>query len=215
MARGGHNWKGGGVVEGTTSLDVMQLARADYLSGPRQGSWKWNDLGGMTASIQIKGSHELVTLEYRVRDASGDWHAVRQDVPIRWSPCRFGGERPWFLCDVFADGTYCGRRVAKLYGAGRLFACRHCYCLGYAIQRDRQMDQAHHNLARMHRKLGADYDGPDGPTPPKPKWMRWKTYSRIAKQIEAGQMRLDEAFVLASQRIIAWEAKLERRGTRR
>jgi hypothetical protein len=32
---GGHNWKGGGVVEGTTSLDVMQLARADYLSGPR------------------------------------------------------------------------------------------------------------------------------------------------------------------------------------
>ena len=31
---------------------------------------------------------------------------------------------------------YCGRRVAKLYCAGRLFACRNRYRLGYAIQRD-------------------------------------------------------------------------------
>jgi hypothetical protein len=31
-----------------------------------------------------------------------------------------------------------GRRVTKLYGAGRLFACRHCYQLAYASQqRDR------------------------------------------------------------------------------
>jgi hypothetical protein len=139
MPRGGHNWKGGGVVEGTTSLDVMQLARAGYLPGPRSGNWQWSSSGATTASIQIKGGRELVTLEYRVRVGSDDWQTVRQDVPIRWSPCRFGGERPWFMCDVFADGTYCGRRVAKLYGAGRLFACRHCYCLGYATQRDRPM----------------------------------------------------------------------------
>ena len=33
MSRGGHNWKGGGTVEGTRSLDVMKLARAGYLSG--------------------------------------------------------------------------------------------------------------------------------------------------------------------------------------
>ncbi len=42
------------------------------------------------------------------------------------------------------------------------------------------MERAHHRLARLHRKLGADYDGPDMSPPPKPKWMRWKTYSRIS-----------------------------------
>ena len=31
---------------------------------------------------------------------------------------------------------YCGRRVAKLYCAGRLFACRNRYRLGSAVQRD-------------------------------------------------------------------------------
>ncbi len=44
---------------------------------------------------------------------------------------------------------------------------------------------------RLHRKLRADYDSPDMPPPPRPKWMRWKTYSRIARRIEAGQERLD------------------------
>jgi len=31
---------------------------------------------------------------------------------------------------------YCGRSVNNLYGAGRLFACRHCYQLAYASQRE-------------------------------------------------------------------------------
>jgi hypothetical protein len=87
------------------------------------------------------------------------------------TPCRFGGERPWFVCGIHATGVYCGRKVVKLYGAGRLFACRHCYRLGYAIQQDGPMDRAHHRLRRLHRKLGADYDGPDGMPPGRPKWM--------------------------------------------
>ena len=123
---------------------------------------------------------DAITLDYRIRSGGEDWQPVQQRVPIRWTPCRFGGERPWFVCDVRANGVYCGRQVAKLYGAGRLFACRHCYGLGYAVQRGGPMDSAHHRLRRLHRKLGANYDGPDGIPPPKPKWMRWRTYSRIA-----------------------------------
>ena len=158
MSRGGHNWKGGGTVEGSRSLDVMKLAKAGYLSGVTFGGWQWTSGDRTTASIQITGARDAVTLDYRIRSYSEDWQSVRQRVPIRWTPCRFGGERPWFVCDVHANGVYCGRRVAKLYGAGRLFACRNCYRLGYAIQRDGPMDRAHHRLRRLHRKLGADYD---------------------------------------------------------
>ena len=110
-----------------------------------------------------------------------------------------------------ANGIYCGRRVAKLYAGGRLFACRHCYRLGYNVQRIGPMDQAHHHLARLHRKLSADYDGPEVPPPPKPKWMRWKTYSRIAQQIEEGQERLDIVFTVGVQHILAGMERSDRR----
>src|ERR1700733_8567350 len=129
MSRGGHNWKGSSTVEGSRSLNVMKLARAGYLSGVRFGSWQWSYQDGTTSSIGIAGGKQAIPLNYRNKTGGDDWQSVQQRVPIRWTPCRFGGERPWFVCDVLANGVYCGRQVAKLYGAGRLFACRHCYRL--------------------------------------------------------------------------------------
>jgi hypothetical protein len=202
MSRGGHNWKGGRTVEGSQSLDVMKLAHAGYLSGMTFGSWQWTRGDGTTASVQITGARDVVTLDYRIRSHGEDWHSVHQRVPIRWTLCHLGGERPWFVCSVSANGVYCGRPVAKLYGAGRLFACRHCYRLGYAVQRGGLMDRAHHRLGRLHRKLGADYHGPDGVPPPKPKWMRWRTYSRFALQIRAGEEHLNQIFMVGAQRLL-------------
>jgi hypothetical protein len=202
MSRGGHNWKGHGTVEGTRSLDVMKLARAGYLTGAMAGGWKWTYQDGTTATIGMTGGRDEVTLNYRVRSNGEDWKPVDQRVPIRWTPCRFGGERPWFVCAVHSNGLYCGRQVAKLFGAGKLFACRHCYRLGYQVQRGGRMDQAHHCLRRLHRKLGADYDGPDGPPPPRPKWMRQRTYDRVVRQIEAGEDHLNDVFIAGAQRFL-------------
>ena len=185
MSRGGHNWKGRGSVEGARPLDVMKLARAGYLSGSKLGGWQWTNGGDRTATIGIVCGRDAINLVYRIQTQGEDWQEVEQRVPIRWTRCRFGGERPWFVCDVLANGVYCGRQVVKLYGAGRPFACRHCYRLGYRVQRGGPMDRAHLHLGRIHRRPGAHYEGPDNPPPPKPKWMRWGTYSRIALQIEA------------------------------
>ncbi len=216
MSRGGHNWKVSGTVEGSRSLSVMKLARAGYLSGLTLGSWQWTRGDETTASILITGARGAVTLNYRVRSGGDDWEPVRQWVPIRWTPCRLGGARPWFVCAVSANGVYCGRQVAKVYHAGQFFACRHCYRLGYAVQRGGPMDRAHHRLARLHRKLGSDYYGPDGIPPPRPKWMRQRTYDRVVQQIEAGEDRLNVVYTLGAQRILARIDKSERRrGMRR
>jgi hypothetical protein len=208
MSRGGHNWKGSSTVEGTRSLDVIKLVRAGYMSD-RWGAWQWTYQDGTKAWIEMRGGKNQIALDYRVRSHSEDWQKVHQPVPIRWTPCHFGGERPWFVCDVRANGVYCGRQVAKLYGAGRLFACRHCYRLGYAVQRGGPMDRVHHHLARLHRKLGGDYDGPDSRPAAKPNWMRRPTYDRIAQQIEAGEERLDVIFTVGAQRIIARADRLQ------
>jgi hypothetical protein len=181
----------------------MKLARAGYLSGSRTGGWQWTNGGDRTATIGIVGGRDAITLGYRIQVHGEDWQEVEQRVPIRWTPCRFGGERPWFSCDVLENGVHCGRQVAKLYLAGRLFACRHCYGLGYQVQRGGLMDRAHHRLGRLHRKLGADYDGPDGPPPPRPKWMRQRTYQRVVQQIENGEDHLNAVFVAGAQRLLA------------
>jgi hypothetical protein len=215
MSSGGHNRKGGGTVNGTRSLSVMKLTGAGLLAGGQSSGWQWTNQGETTASIQIEGGRDAITLQYRIRSYGEDWQCVTQRVPIRWTDCRLGGERPWFVCNVYANGVHCGRRVEKLYSGGRLFACRHCYRLGYAVQRGGPMDRAHQNLARLHRKLGAAYDGPDMPPPRKPKWMRWRTYSRIAQQIEAGQERLDVVFTAGAQRILSRLERAEHRSRSR
>ncbi len=211
MSRGGHNWKGGGTVEGTRSLDVLQLAQAGFLASAGLAYLQWTYPDGTRVIIEINSGPDHIVLRYRYKSYGRDWETVEQRVPIRWTPCRFGGKRPWFVCDVHADGAYCGRKVAKLYGSSRLFACRHCYRLRYAVQRIGPLDQAHHNLARLHQRLSAHYERPDLPSPPKPKWMRWRTYSRIACQIEEGRERLDEAFMAGAQRIVARAEKFEQR----
>lgn len=97
------------------------------------GQWIYS--GGDKATIGITGRTDAITLRYRVRSwASDEWESVEQLVPIVWMSCNLGGKRPWFRCDCRSDGRYWGRWVAKLYGAGRVFACRHCYGLVYATQ---------------------------------------------------------------------------------
>ena len=215
MSRGGHNWKGRGTVEGARPLDVTKVARAGYLSRSRLGGWQWTNGGDRTATIGIVGGRDAITLCYRIQTRGEDWESVQQRVPIRWTLCRFGGEPPWFVCDVQADGVHCGRQVAKLYCAGRLFACRHCYRLGYQVQRGGLMGRAHHRLARLHRRLGTDYDGPDGPPRPRPKWMRQRTYQRVVELIENGEDHLNAVLAAGAQRFLGRVGRSEQRGGRR
>jgi hypothetical protein len=71
------------------------------------------------------------------------------------------------------------------------------------------------HLGRLHRKLGADYDGPDGLPPPRPRWMRHRTYDRVVQQIEAGEDRLNAAFMIGAERFLARvEKSALRRGKR-
>lgn len=57
----------------------------------------------------------------------GERHTCQVDLD--WTPCHFGGRRPWFRCPE------CGRRAGRLYGGGR-FVCRKCAGFRYESQYD-------------------------------------------------------------------------------
>jgi hypothetical protein len=159
-------------VEKSRSLDVRRLHREGLLKPGYRFSWSWSRAGRQTASIGgvVLGSSlpEQVVLLFRHKSGpSGDWEDVQQSVELDWTPCNFGGERPWFIC----PSAGCGRRVAILYGPGRYFLCRHCYDLSYQSQRDNKMYRALHRAQDVRRRLGGSANMTE-PFPEKPKGMR-------------------------------------------
>src|SRR6516165_7926881 len=119
------------------SIDVRRWQRAGRLCPGLSFSCSWSRGEEPFGSINVRPEIDAVVLMYRARSREeADWKSVEQRVPITWTACHLGGHRPWFACSGSSGGRYCGRRVAVLYGAAELFACRHCYGLTYASQRE-------------------------------------------------------------------------------
>ena len=80
----------------------------------------------------------------------------------------------------------CTRRrvqVAILYGGG-IFACRHCYRLAYASQREGADDRALRRADTIRRRLGWKPGILNG-LGDKPKGMHWRTFERLTSDHEA------------------------------
>jgi hypothetical protein len=183
-------YAGGGkaTVESCRSIDVLDWYRRGYLQSPQWFSWAWTQDGERVASINVQTAHHCVTLKYRSRSYGNDWSDVEQRVAIAWVPCRFGGERPWFVCSVASNGVYCGRLVTKLYGAGQLFACRHCYRLAYASQQESAHQRGLGKSQKIRMQLGGSANMLEE-FPNKPKGMHWRTYERWHRIHDAAEKR--------------------------
>ena len=83
---------------------------------------------------------------------------------------------------------YCGRRVTKLYGAGRLFACRHCYRLAYASQQESAHQRGLGKSQKIRMRLGGSPNMLEE-FPDKPKGMHWRTYERWRRVHDAAEER--------------------------
>jgi hypothetical protein len=143
---------------------------------------------------------DRVVLSYRHRCGSGaEWEDVKEPVPLEWTPCNFGGERPWFICPRVA----CGRRVAILYGPGKYFLCRHCYELRYASQREDKAGRALRRAQKIRQRLGGSANMME-PFPERPKGMHHDTYMKLFWEHHEAEMKH-----LAGMR--EWLDKLERR----
>jgi hypothetical protein len=161
------------------SVDVRYLHREGLLKLGRWFTLRWSQAGRKTGSIRgaVIGERkpEGVILTYRRRSGPGDeWEDVQEPVPLEWTACNFGGERPWFIC----PGAGCGRRVAVLYGPGRYFLCRHCYDLVYESQRNNAIERALHKAQSIRKHLGGSANMME-PFPEKPKGMHHDTYMRL------------------------------------
>ncbi len=145
---------------------------------------------------------ELPTLDVRKLKRAGlidpEQELVEGVARLAWTPCNFGGSRPWFVC----PGVGCGRRVAILYGPGPgQLLCRHCRDLTYQSQRTWELGRAERRIARAAARLA-----PDGG---RPKGMHHITFLRLTRDYF---LAVEEHEALIRERLarLAWRRTTQR-----
>ena len=102
-------------VKQTTSeylqLDVRAMNRQGALKPGRFFQWAWSRNGQVVASLPVLADHDRLVLETTGSSGAAPSEKGEYAVAIQWTPCHYGGSRPWFICPA----KDCGRRVAILY----------------------------------------------------------------------------------------------------
>jgi hypothetical protein len=173
---GRYGWGGGKrTTESQHRIDIRWMKRQGYLRAGTMGNLIWSNRGEQTGLITYSIVEEGMVLNYRYRINGGEWQPVEQRIIFDRTPCNYGGYRTWFRC------PRCGKRVALLYGAGKLFLCRHCYDLAYGSQQEGQLDRLMRKARKIRHRLGAE-DDLTMPIWQKPKGMHEKTYLRLRSE---------------------------------
>ena len=164
------------------SVDIRKIRIKRLLQTGGQLTLRWSRCGSPTGALVGQAEQGSMRFLYGCRSRCDDeWNSREFVIRLAWTPCNFGGYRPWFICP--AQG--CGHRVAVLYGGRGIFACRHCYQLVYESQREQPHDRALRRVQAIRMKLGGSGSMAE-PFPGKPKGMHRRTYQRLC--LEAASM---------------------------
>jgi len=141
--------------------------------------------GGCRIRIEAEAKHLTLKFSYRIGD--GPLEQVYQIIELDHTECHFGGSRVWFHC------PRCNKRVTLIYGARKLFLCRHCYNLAYVCHNERKFDRLLRKKRKIRHWLGVE--GLQEPILFKPKHMHQGTFERLRHEAasvyeEAGWLTL-------------------------
>ena len=150
------------------AIDVRELQRAELLAGDwvtLRPSLRWPSI----ATMRVARYRILVELRNQ---------SVPQGIRVSWTPCHYGGVRPWLHC------SYCERRVARLFKGFGGYCCRAC-CGNpiYESQRRSAKGRAWLQAYRLRQRLGGSLPVVDA-IPPRPRRMGQKTYARLRERVE-------------------------------
>jgi hypothetical protein len=155
-------------------IDIRYMTKHGLLKPNYQGQLKWTSRGKPSGDIRYSCYTDSLKLDYRYMVNGGDWQPVVQCITFDRTSCNYGGYRLWFLC------PRCSKRVAILYGAEKLFLCRHCYQIPYASQNQGYMDNLIDKKHALGKRIFEHYECGDGWG--KKKGMHWKTFKVLHRQ---------------------------------
>ena len=185
-------------------LDVNKFTDTLDNVGARGRIWWGEEEDDDTPNISftVEGDEDDakgLRLRYTVRNPRTDEEeSYNYVVPIEYTPCNFGGRRPWFRC----PNTECNERVAKLYCPrdGHLYLCRDCHNLSYQTSRASgdAVETAELRYRRAFEKADKDDRRPHPNSQPffpeKPKGMHHDTFEDLLDDVRDAREEFREAF---------------------
>jgi hypothetical protein len=151
-------------------LDVRELLRLGCLVPDARATIRW--YRGMAEAASIGTYFDSCQLALQLRYSTGQPPiVVRETVPLTFTACHFGGDRPWFLC------PHCRRRCAILWGRER-FLCRTCQGVAYASQNESASSRAIRRVHEIRAKLRVDASVPVSSIV-WPRYMRFDQYRSL------------------------------------
>lgn len=148
-----------------------------------------DDIGREDVADPLADRATHLRLEYTTSPDADDSREHEHRITLEYTPCTFGGVRPWFLC----PGRRCSDRVGKLHlPPGReTFACRECYELGYYTSRQSGVEwkQAELRYRRAFAKADAKDRRPHPESmsplvPERPKGMHQDTFEELLEDVD-------------------------------
>lgn len=123
-------------TEGSKRVELSWLRKKNYLTGYSGGNINWSVYGEPTGNVNIQvdtsSDNPNIKFAYKVRKhGEEEWRDIDFSFRMESIPCRFGGRRWFFVCGLYKNNQYCGRRVRILYQTGDYFGCRKCADLTY------------------------------------------------------------------------------------
>ena len=205
-------------VENCRELDVNEFTDAVEYPG-MSTTVQWGSKEDPSGSIRVyllpqnKNVKKATSfrLEYTITDGrTGEKTTRDYRVPLEYTECNFGGERPWFRCPGVVSGERCNRRVAKLYRPprGELFFCCHCYDLGYTSSRTsgNELKQAELRYRRAFAKADKESRRPHPNNrpwlPERPKGMHSDTYEEFLDKVQAARREWASAMQKREQQLL-------------
>lgn len=186
-------WSDTTTVEEVKRVDIRFMRRRGLLRPNSFGTLSWTRGGEQCGFISYEAYHDHLILDYRFRCGGGEWEPVRQAVYFDRTPCRYGGDRLWFICPS------CRRRCEVLCLADKWPACRKCYRLPYQSQCEDRLARLQRRQDRLEAMLWGN----------KQKWWRKAKRERLEVEWERVTMAANEVFVLAAANLLG-EAEIKR-----
>jgi hypothetical protein len=157
-------------LDDVTRLDIRWLQREGYVPhGPQTVPTT------VTESIMLVDNFLVLHNGYGLwgrQDGQPEWHVIE----LAWTPCHYGGQRPWWLC------PQCQRRCAVLYVQETRFVCRFCLQLPYGSRQETVWQRRYRKALKIRKRLGVSGNLLEALWPwDKPKGMHWRTWERLSQ----------------------------------
>ena len=168
-------WSKRKTLEECQRIDVRYMYKRGLLKEGMAGSLSWTTRGEPSGSISYRSYDGSLALSYAFTAGDSEPEQIEDQIQLEWTPCNYGGHRPWFRCPS------CNRRVMVLARQDRLFRCRKCHHIPYGSQTEMRANRLIRKARKIRALVGASDDLQE-PIWRKPKGMHQKTFDRLSQK---------------------------------